>query len=276
MPALVRACGRHPAEILLVGWPPEELPPPDPRAVIRPVASAGDTLVPVHWGRGIVAARAPVVALLSTEFLPEPDWLEALLPLLGGSVVGAAGAPAVPATANTATTAMYLLRFSPFLPGAAAAVTSTADIPGDGACYRRADILPHGDLLEEGFWEASFHRRWIAEGLELLLLRRALITYCGGIPLKQAMRLRRRHGRHYGTTVVLRQRHTAIRHVAGAPLVPVVLTLRVLRRTVRTPAGAARTLRVIPALLALTSAWAVGEAEGALEAARSGKGLAPP
>lgn len=258
-----------PAEILLVGWGPEEATEAAFSDRVRVVGGAPDSLVPRLWGIGARAASAPVVALLSTEFIPAPDWLRVLMPMLSDSIVGVAGAITTGPSATTVTSAMHLLRFGSFLPRNSMDGDADREIPGDGALYRREPIMRHADLLEEGLWEADFHRRWRGEGFRLRFTTRPLLTYLGGNPLTQALKVRRRHGRHYGATVVLRQRHSRLRHLLGAPLVPAALTARVIRRASGTGFGGRYLLRALPVVGLLAGAWAVGEAEGAVSAGRS-------
>jgi len=191
------------------------------------------------------------------------------LALLGGDVMGAAGAVALRPGASTTTTAMYLLRFGMFLPRSGRTPSRVSNIPGDGAIYQRDRILEHPDLLAEGFWEVEFHRRWLDMGGELRFDHRPMVVYHGPATLGDAAKLRYRHGFTYGSTMVLRHRHSQMRHILSAPLLPALLTARIIRRATAAGGGMVlATTRALLPLLALTTAWSLGEAVGAARARR--------
>lgn len=254
-------------EVLLVGASGATMPEGSTPLPIRHLESAPESLVPVRWGEGIVAATAPIVACLSSEFTVSPGWAGTLAERLVGPCVGAATAITLAPRASAATTAMYLLRFGAFLPqgGADGAVRN---IPGDGALYRRADILAHPALLAEGFWEIEFHQRWLAAGLTLHLDPSPQLQFHGPAPLHDGMLLRFRHGRGYGAAMVLRHNHSSMRHILGAPLLPALLIGRIARRVHAAGGSVGMVGRAFLPLLALTGAWAAGEATGAASPGR--------
>ncbi len=158
---------------------------------------------------------------------------------------------------------MYLLRFAAFLPNPELP-GPCRNIPGDGALYRRDQVLAHPDLLAEGCWEIEFHRRWLDAGETLHLEPVPLVQFHGPATLRDGMALRFRHGRGYGSSMVLRHRHSPWRHFLGAPLLPPLLIGRIARQVRATGGSWGMMARAFLPLLALTGAWAAGEAVGAL------------
>ncbi len=268
--AVATACAGISTEVLLVGGPSQSaLGDTVGSHSVRSVVAPADALVPVLWGIGATAAEAPVVAFLSSEFTVHPAWARTLLGHLEDpTVVGAAGAVALASGATASHAAMYLLRFAAFLPQPGIQPRAVANIPGDGAIYRRADILAHGDLLAEGFWEIEFHRRWLAGGHHLIFDPKSLVRSTTSGALASGMALRYRHGVGYGATMVSRHHHHRLSHVLIAPLLPLLLAGRIAGRAVQRHGGLGLLLRAAAPLLALSGAWSLGEAVGAAHAKR--------
>lgn len=235
------------------------------------IRTASASLVPVRWGEGIAVASAPVVACLTTELAVLRSWAPTLLEGLRAGAVGAAGAIALAPGASAATTGMYLLRFGRFLPRSASRDEHARHLPGDGAVYLRDRVLEHADLLASGFWEVDFHQRWIAAGHRLSQESIALTCLHGSTTVRDGLALRYRHGLQYGKSMVQAHGSSRLRHVALAPLLPFVLTVRAMRRaagSVTSPAVLAR--GVIPLLL-FSAAWSAGEMLGAWRAEPDGE-----
>ena len=265
--SVAASCSGLTTELLIVGESNAAVAETTANLTVRRIPSAPGTLVPVAWGLGIAIAQGEIIACLSSEFTVRSDWLPTLIAAVREGAVGAAGAIEIAAGAGATTAAMYFLRFSPFLPRAAAAAMVN-NIPGDGALYRRDKIVQHPDLLAQGFWEIVFHQRWLATGEQLRFDPAPLVTYHGPAGLRDGAVLRYRHGVTYGSTMVLRHGNSRMRHILGAPLLPLVLCARIARRVVTAGKGVATLLRALPPLLVLTGAWSLGEATGAAQPGR--------
>jgi hypothetical protein len=267
--ALERACSGIRTEVLVVR-PGGRAPLPASHSLtLREIAAGESTLVPDRWGLGVSVAQAPVFACLTTELEVHPEWARAVLAALrpdNDGAVGTAGAIELKPGAGTVASAIYLVRFNAFLPRSGAGGHDEDNIPGDAGAYQRNAVMAYPALLSEGFWEAEFHRRFRADGKPLRLLGQPLASFDTAISLRAAMRLRARHGRGYGGTRVSRYGDSATRVLLAAPLVPVVLLLRILRRAAGSHGALPRAVRVLPALALLCAAWAWGEASGALAA----------
>ncbi|WP_411281020.1 hypothetical protein [Gemmatimonas sp.] len=261
-------------------------PPNDIAACLhmRVVHAEAGALTPVLWGTGVRAASGRVVAFTTAQLQVGVSWAGALLEAIDtgvdAGVIGAGGPIAPPATergaaADAAADAAMLVRFHAFLPGRWPRRMLADDIPGDNAAYVRAHLMEHQDLLCAGFWEVEFHRRFSRAGKQLLMVPEALATVQsspkGAVDLRTLREQRYAHGVTFGFTRVARHGQSTLRIVLAAPLVPLVLLARIVRRARAAGVDHGRVRRALPAMLWLTSAWAAGEAVGALRAARRGK-----
>lgn len=260
--AIERACAGLLIEVLIVRPVGGRPPLPDSSLPVHELVCPSDSLVPERWGVGVRAAQAPYFACLTTELAVAPDWATTLQSALSGGAPGAAGCIALGAIRGTAA-AIYLARFNAFLPSAQPHDRVTHQIPGDGAIYRRSAVTQHQDLLVQGFWEAEFHRRFEAAGPRPRFVDRALVTFDTSTGVRAAMRLRYLHAFGYGVTRVTEHHERMIHVLLAAPLVPLSLLARCLRRAVRAPKGFRTAAVGLPALVLLCVAWAWGEAAGA-------------
>ena len=243
------------------GPPPTGLPRGENCETLEGAARA---LVPELWRNGILRAKADRVALMTTQCVPTSDWINALLKADLAAHVGVGGAIDLGAARGAAQRAIYLLRYSYFTPQRAAGIV--ADIAADNAVYRTAAIREHDDLLRNGFWEPSFHRRFARQGLSLYFNPSLLVTYCGREPPLTFVGVRFSHGREYGlsraSAAPLARR---LSWVAASPLIAPLILARVIARALpRT-----RLRRILPSavpwLMLFVLAWSLGEARGYLD-----------
>jgi len=233
---------------------------PDVLVARRPA----NTLTPILWGDGCRLARGRIVAFTTNQMRVAPLWARKLLEALESGATGAAGPVGLGPGPDRATAAAYFTRFSLFAPHLWTVQARARDIPGDNAAYRREAILRHPDLVEQGFWEVEFHRRFETEGGFLLMEPAASATLIGSVPFGALLRQRYRHAREFGESRVARHGERRLKLLLLAPLVPLVLMVRVGRRVL--PAGGEKRLFLgaLPRLALLSMAWAAGEAIGAL------------
>lgn len=182
-----------------------------------------------------------------------------------GGATGAGGALQLGPGASVVGGAVYFLRYSAFMPPLPAA--EVAEIPGDNAAYLRSALERYRAILADGFWEVEFHRRLRAEGGRLVGVPEATVSIWPAFSFASIFRQRFQHGRHFGAFRVSTTGAPRWRGVLAAPVVPVLLVARILRRVARRPELRARALLALPALLPLAVAWAAGGAWGALHAA---------
>lgn len=262
------ACRGIDTELILVRSQTSDLPTPPVEVPFQVVDTAPGTLVPVQWGAGVAISRGAVVACLTTELTVTPTWARQLLDTMQAGAVGAGSAIGLADAAAASTCGMYLVRFASFLPNTHRDRTIAREVPGDGAMYDRTAITEHDDLLRHGFWEVEFHRRWLGQGRRLVQSGDPMVVFHGRISLGGGMLSRYRHGVQYGASMVQSHGHGRLRHVLGAPVLPFVLTGRVLRRALQSDIPRSTVMRGLLPVLALATAWSAGECVGALQAWR--------
>lgn len=258
-----------PVELLLTGdTQPAEPDLPD-NWQCRWLPTDPSMLVPDQWGVGLRAATAPLVGFFTPDLLPIPAWWPTLSGLTRiATVAGAGGGIAL--GARTVTTAgVYLTRYSRFLPRAQGHPEEVDHLPGEVSIYRREALLAYPDLVERGFWEVEYHGRLVADGWRLLFSPEVLAE-CHANPSTVAiMQQRYEHAQQYGSELVRREHKSRFLIALRAPLVPLLLTARSLRRAWGNPWGRKAIALGLAPLLLYTMAWGYGEAVGAW---RSGRG----
>jgi hypothetical protein len=234
---------------------------------LRTVSFPADTLIPHLWGDGIVRARGDRVALTTAEFVPASDWLERLHAADLTRWTGVGGAIDNDPKASARNWAIFFLRYSAFAPPLKAG--ETHEIAADNAVYDRAAILEHRDLLQEGFWEPSFHRRFRAAGRKLMLDPDLVVVHHGTVPAQSFARQRYLHGRAYGTERAERAVFAQnLLLVLSSPLITPLLLARIVSKSVKRPNYRAKIVPALPSLIRFTFAWAAGEASGYLATLR--------
>lgn len=260
VPALLDALNKRAkdTEVILVC---SGAPPVDSKQDVSIIYLSADTLVPSLWSEGIARARGRGVALTTAQFVPKSDWIERLQSADLNKWVGVGGAIDNDPKSSARNWAIFFLRYSAFAPPLAAGETD--EIAADNAVYDRAAILEHADLLEEGFWEPSFHRRFRAVGRKLALDPDLVVLHRGTVSAKSFARQRYLHGQAYG--IERAERGGVARNLAlllSSPLVPPLLLARIVSRISKKPAYRGKLLAAFPWLVRFTFAWAFGEAGG--------------
>jgi len=220
-------------------------------------------LVPELWRDGIEEARGELVALTISSMLPAPDWVATARRLLtAADAVGGAIDPADGLRVRD--WAEYYCRYArdmrPFEEHAC------ADLPGDNAVYSKGALEPVRGAYRDGFWEPEVHRA-LLERSGRLRHDPTLVVYQGrSAGIAAFTRQRLRHGRLYGHQ--RGARFSAARNAAGvlgAPLVPFLMTFRVVRRVTQKRRHRLKALVALPLIFYFNLAWAAAEAKGHLE-----------
>lgn len=230
------------------------------------VHGAEDSLIPVLWKDGILRATAERVALTTAHCIPSHHWLDRLLetdmtrsPAIGGAIVN-------DSNSNARSWAIYLLRYLSFSPPLAAG--EAIEIAADNALYRRADILQHEDLLKDGFWEPSFHRRFRQANLQLLLNPELQVIHKNRYSTRQFFHQRLEHGKAFGM-----ERCESLSNgkrrllILLSPLLPLVFLSKICLRVIRKRQYLGKLLVSMPWLMIFLAAWGIGEARGYLAGA---------
>ena len=236
-------------------------PGPEVGADVIQVALPEETLVPVLWSEGIKRSKGRGVALTTAQFVPGAQWLERLSAADLDRWVGVGGAIDNDARSSARNWAIFFLRYSAFSPPLATGETD--EIAADNAIYDCAVILEHPDLLAEGFWEPSFHRRFRAAGRKLAIDPDLIVVHHGTVSAESFAHQRYLHGRAYG--VERAERGGLGRNLfllLSSPLVPPLLLARIISRIAKKPRYRGKLVAAFPWLVRFTLAWASGEAGG--------------
>jgi hypothetical protein len=272
LPAILAALGALPegTELLLCVAGRLDAPPAGALVINAPEA----TLIPDLWRDGIRAARGRRVALTTSQCIPAPDWAGRIARADIDAHAGIGGAIDNDPAASPANWAIFFLRYSAFAPPLPAGPAD--EIAADNAVYDRAAILKEADLLDHGFWEPSFHRRFRAAGRTLLLDPALLVVHHGLVPARDFAEQRRAHGYEYGLERG-RRGSTArcLALLALSPAVPPLILLRVVKRLAGRKAYRGHLLPAMPWLVYFAIAWARGEASGYLAALTEGRHTQP-
>jgi hypothetical protein len=231
--------------------------------------------VPLRRRRGIAVATSDVVALLEDTSWPGPDWCAAVRSAFSVVETAAAGGPVrIAATLPSRCQALGWSEYGAFAPHHVLrqkrngsnpdAPIVASRVPGNNMAFRRAELIEALRGEVNGLFEGSVCARIMASGRRVVFQPRMLVTYSACDQHNAALSTRLHHGRIYagmrnrGQTQLSR-----FVHVAKAVLLPIVLTAR----TMVEMTGSGRLMTRLPVLFWLAlmhSAWALGEAIGAL------------
>lgn len=224
-------------------------------------------LVPALWSKGITSSSGDIVALTISPMLPAPDWVQTIR-AEHRSHDAVAGAIDPGPKLRIRDWAEYFCRYAPdMLPFSAHQCDA---LPGDNAAYKRPLLDRTQELWRDGFWEPPVNRRLAEQGVELWHSPAVLVRQGRSAGARSFLRQRLVHGRAHG-----RQRGARfgvlrnLAGVAGAPIVPALLTARVLKQVYGRGRHRIRALVALPLMLAFDVAWAMGEARGHLDALRA-------
>ena len=222
------------------------------------------TLTPELWAAGIARSRGRVVALTTGHCHVPREWARALVERVDTRVIGAAGALELADGTTMVDWAVYYLRYSEFIPYVNRTDDQVRAIPADNAAYDGDAIRTYTAATTAGFWEVDFHRSALGAGKSLAFVAAATARLGRSFPLMTIAAHRFAHGRHSGSWRVWTGTSSAVRSVLAAPLVPLVLAVRIARRVLRVRGHRLRFIASMPVFLLLAVCWAMGEAWGAL------------
>lgn len=266
--ALDRACTDLHAEIVVVQATDSPTdPPPASCTPLRTLHVRAGALVPQLWKHGFDVTRGECVAFTLANCEVSEGWAREMLSALHAEAAGVGGPIECAPDLGLVDRAVYYLRYSAFLPSRVVDGLVSGEIPGDNAAYRHEALARHRDAIAEGFFEVLFHVRLRRDGGTLCMRRGAAATFLGGVSLGHAIRHRFAHGRHFGAWRVSAGQRCWWQIGLAAPVVPFLLALRAAGRVMRSTARRWHFVSALPMFLVIASAWAAGEAFGAVRGA---------
>lgn len=222
--------------------------------------TAPGRLVPEHWRDGIDRARGEIVALTIAQMVPAPDWIATMRALHAEhDAVGGAIDPGP--DLRLVDWGEYFCRYArdmpPFEP------RDDVELAGDNAAYKRALLEGIAETYREGFWEPVSHRRLAADGVRLWHDPSLVVRQGRSAGFAAFARQRLEHGRRYGHQ---RGAHfSRVRNLVGvvaAPVVPALMTARVLRQVFAKGRHRGRAVLALPVIVGYNAIWAYAEAVG--------------
>jgi hypothetical protein len=267
IPEIMRALGpaAHPDVEIIFCYTPADADVPalvGNEGQVRTVLNPEGSLIPHLWREGIMAARGDRIGTTTAHCLPATDWVDALLTAdLGETTVAAGGTIENDSNANSIGRAIFLQRYATFSPPQAK--REVYDLAADNALYRRSNLQRHSDLIQRGFWEPSFHKRFHAEGLRMALDPSLRVVHRNRYSAPQYIRQRLAHGREFGFTRAMA--YSLLGRLALLLLAPAVFPLmlsRILRRALSKPPLRRQLATAWIWLPLFVLAWVAGEASG--------------
>jgi hypothetical protein len=222
--------------------------------------------VPHHWRDGIDAARGDVVALTIAQMVPEPSWIGSIRDALRShDAVGGAIDPGAGLRASD--WAEFFCRYAPDMRPFEA--HPNPDLPGDNAAFRRSLLEGVRDFTREGFWEPVACHELVRRGVVLWHTPEIVVRQGRSAGFRAFCRQRLAHGRLYGHQRGAHfSRGRNALGVLAAPVVPFLMTGRVLGRVFARRRCRLRALLVSPWILSFNVVWAFAEAQGHVDVLR--------
>ncbi len=223
-------------------------------------------VVPELWRDGIDAAHGQVVALTIGQMTPAPDWVEQIATLQDRyDAVGGAIEPGE--RLRPTDWAEYFCRYArdmrPFQGH------ESLDLPGDNAAYNRELLMGIRDSYRDGFWEPEVHKRLAAQGARLWHAPELLVHQGRSAGWRAFALQRLRHGRAFGhQRGASFGKSRATFGVLASPVIPFLMTARVLREVLSRGRLRGRVLSVLPIVFSFNLVWAAAEALGYLDILR--------
>ncbi|MGH9931654.1 MAG: glycosyltransferase [Pyrinomonadaceae bacterium] len=230
---------------------------------IELVRSAEDKYMPELWEVGIGRSNGNVVALTTSHFVPEKNWIAEILTAHESNYAGIGGAIENDKQAGLVSWAVYFCRYSRYmLPFQEVTVN---DFAGDNASYKRAALDRYKEARREGFWEFFIHNEMRKDGLELLITPKIVVFHQKSFSLPGFVSQRFWHGRQFGSeraaSISLFMR---LIYILASPLIPVVFLLRITRLVSDRGKHIKEYVLSLPILVLFLLSWAAGELSGYL------------
>jgi hypothetical protein len=227
-----------------------------------------NALVPELWRDGFRSATGAVVAFTIAQMVPAPDWIDAIRRLTAEhEAVGGAIDPGL--RLRLVDWAEYFCRYArdmrPFT------AHPNPDLPGDNVVFSRQRLEEIGPALETGYWEPVAHPALERNGVALWQSPELVVHMGRSAGFAAFVHQRLEHGRRYGHQRGVN--FSPARNLIGvvaAPVVPFLMTLRVMRRIFAKGRFRTQAILALPAIFAFNVTWAYAEARGHLDMLRRG------
>ncbi len=232
---------------------------------VRVLADTPEQSTGLCRARGVRQARADFVANAEDHCHPEPGWAAGMLAAFEPNVAAVCPDLRNGNQASRVATADHFVNFAAFK--VARAGEDQPDLVGRNCCYRRQALLALGEELEPLMEvEYNLHARLRRDGWALRFAPEAVALHHDITDLRTALRFHRNFGRLLTARRAAAEHWSGPRiaaHAVGWPLIPALRLWRMRRMLARHRSEALRPT-VLPTMLLLLTAAAVGELLGAL------------
>jgi Glycosyl transferase family 2 len=213
----------------------------------------------------IYRATAPLVVFGEDHNFPEPSWAEALIEAHRQPWVGV-GPVLCNANPGAFSWSNFFISYGPWIEPARSGVTSA--LSEHNTSYKRAILLELGSQLESLMErDGGLHRALQNRGHQLYVESRARTHHLNFDRLIPSVVLRFHAGRAFGATRARAGKWSFMRRVlyaGGTPLIPLIRFRNVAHEMTRTGRKGELLPGILPALVLLLIATAVGESTGYL------------
>jgi hypothetical protein len=225
-------------------------------------------LYDIRRAKGLRAASGRLLAIVEDRGRPRADWAKAMVDVHAQSSYGAVGGVVEHAGAGPLRWAVFFCDFGRFQPPVFE--DSPEYITDTNICYSREALESVADLWSERYQEPTVNWALRRHGLKLHLSdrpvtmqKRDVITF--GSVLRERVHWARLFGQIRGREA---SSSRCMAWAATTPLLPLVLSVRHLRRELKRGRNLREFVIAGPLVVPLLCAWALGECVGYLEAAR--------
>ncbi len=213
---------------------------------------------------GCRAAAGEIIALTEDHCIPAPDWCEQIVRAHAASHAVVGGAVEKRPGDTALNWGLYLCDYGRYMnPIPEGPAHSATDC---NVSYKRKALEAIAPTWAVEFHENLVHGELQARGERLWCSPRVVVEQQRSVSLGAALWDRYAFGRLFGSTRAGNLSPGRRLLAAVAPLLPALLIARVAGHVVRARRHGWQFLRALPALVALTTAWALGECLGYLTA----------
>jgi hypothetical protein len=233
--------------------------------------------VPLRRECGLRVATGDVVGIIEDTSWPDHGWCAAALSAFADPQAVAAGGPVrIASRLPSRYRALGSSEYGAFAverhpnPASGGSLedrpVAASRVPGNNMAFRRVDLIEAVGEEGDGLFEGPVCVTLLSKGGRIVYHPRMLVTYAVCDRHNASLATRLHHGRIYAAQVRGRTWCSRLAHLAKVPLLPIVLTARAMGSLSRSTSLRAR-LQILLWLCLLESAWAIGEAIGALTGA---------
>jgi len=155
-----------------------------------------NALTPHMWRDGIEQSQSNNVAFTTAHCIPSIDWVETALSMDMEKYVAVGGSIQQSKAARLQDWAIYIQRYINYMPNRKRG--TVIDVAADNAIYRKKDILQEPKLLKHGFWEPSFHRKFISADKSILFEPSLSMVHKNQYSKREFFKQRFAHGIAFG------------------------------------------------------------------------------